>query len=43
MDKVHEQTEQMAAQIEELNKVYARMLEAMTANMIGARPQPINQ
>ena len=43
VDKVHEQTEQMAAQIEELNKVYARMLEAMTANMVGARPQPINQ
>lgn len=34
VDKVHEQTERMAAQIEELNKVYARMLQAMTANMI---------
>ncbi len=33
VDKVHEQTEKMAAQIEELNKVYARMLQAMTANM----------
>ncbi|MGI6218282.1 MAG: gliding motility protein GldL [Bacteroidaceae bacterium] len=42
VDKVHEQTEQMAAQIEELNKVYARMLQAMTANMVHQQ-QPINQ
>lgn len=34
VDKVHEQTERMAAQIEELNKVYERMLHAMTANVI---------
>lgn len=38
VDKVHEQTEKMAAQIEELNKVYARMLQAMTANMINQQP-----
>lgn len=41
VDKVHEQTEKMAAQIEELNKVYARMLQAMTANMINQ--QSVNQ
>lgn len=34
VDKVHEQTEKMAAQIEELNRVYERMLHAMTANVI---------
>jgi len=38
VEKVHEQTEKMAAQIEELNKVYARMLQAMTANMINQQP-----
>ncbi len=42
VDKVHEQTERMAAQIEELNKVYARMLQAMTANMV-YQQHPINQ
>lgn len=33
IDQVNEQTRKMADQIEELNKVYARMLEAMTVNM----------
>lgn len=33
IDSVNEQTKKMAKQIEELNMVYARMLEAMTANM----------
>ena len=32
-EKFHEQTELMAKQIEQLNAVYARMLEAMTVNM----------
>lgn len=33
IDEINEQTRKMAAQIEELNTVYARMLEAMTVNM----------
>ena len=33
IDKVNEQTKIMAAQVEELNKLYARMIEAMTTNM----------
>lgn len=33
IDAVNDQTKKMAEQIEELNQVYARMLEAMTANM----------
>ena len=33
IDAVNDQTKKMAGQIEELNKVYGRMLEAMTANM----------
>ena len=32
-DAVNDQTKKMAEQIEELNQVYGRMLEAMTANM----------
>lgn len=32
IDQVHEQTRKMARQIEELNAVYARMLDAMNAN-----------
>lgn len=33
LDSVNDQTQKMAQQIEELNQVYSRMLEAMTANM----------
>lgn len=33
LDQINEQTKKMAEQINELNKVYARMLEAMTVNM----------
>jgi hypothetical protein len=33
IDKVNEQTKIMATQVEELNKLYARMIEAMTTNM----------
>ena len=33
IDNVNDQTKKMAEQIEELNQVYSRMLEAMTANM----------
>ncbi len=37
IDQVNEQTRKMAQQIEELNSLYARMIEAMTSNM--NRPQ----
>jgi predicted RND superfamily exporter protein len=37
IDQVNEQTNKMAKQIEELNSIYARMIEAMTSNM--NRPQ----
>ena len=33
IDDINEQTKKMAAQIAELNKIYARMIEAMTAKM----------
>ena len=33
IDEINEQTKKMAAQILELNKIYARMIEAMTAKM----------
>lgn len=34
IDQVHEQTRKMARQIEELNEVYARMLQAMTSRQV---------
>ena len=33
IDEINEQTRKMADQIAELNKIYARMIEAMTVNM----------
>ena len=33
IDEINEQTRKMAAQIVELNKIYARMIEAMTAKL----------
>ena len=33
IDEINEQTRKMASQIAELNKIYARMIEAMTAKM----------
>lgn len=33
IDEINEQTRKMAEQIAELNKIYARMIEAMTTNM----------
>ncbi|MCD8297517.1 MAG: gliding motility protein GldL [Prevotella sp.] len=33
IDQINEQSRKMAAQIEQLNKIYARMIEAMTVNM----------
>jgi methyl-accepting chemotaxis protein len=37
IDQVNDQTKRMAQQIEELNDLYARMIEAMTSKM--DRPQ----
>lgn len=37
IDQINEQTRRMAKQIEELNGVYARMIEALTVNMPGPR------
>lgn len=34
IDQINDQTKHMAEQISELNKIYARMIEAMTANII---------
>ena len=36
IDEINAQTRKMAQQIEELNRIYARMIEAMTVNMPGA-------
>jgi len=33
IDQINEQSRRMAGQIEQLNKIYARMIEAMTVNM----------
>lgn len=35
IDQINEQSRKMAEQIAELNRIYARMIEAMTANMKG--------
>ena len=39
IEQIDEQTRRMAGQIEELNKVYARMIQALTVNM-GVNPAP---
>lgn len=39
IDQINEQSRKMAQQIERLNKIYARMIEAMTVNMRAAAPQ----
>jgi len=36
IDEINAQTRKMASQIEELNRIYARMIEAMTVNMPAA-------
>lgn len=38
IDRINEQTRRMAEQIEELNKVYARMIQALTINMRATAP-----
>lgn len=40
IEQIDEQTRRMAGQIEELNKVYARMIQALTVNM-GVAPAPV--
>lgn len=39
IDEINEQSRKMASQIEQLNRIYARMIEAMTFNMNAAAPQ----
>lgn len=38
IDQINEQTKKLAQQIEQLNKIYARMISAMTVNMRAAAP-----
>ena len=38
IDQINEQSKRMAEQIEQLNGIYARMIEAMTVNMRAAAP-----
>lgn len=38
IDQINEQTRKMASQIEQLNNIYTRMIEAMTVNMKVAAP-----
>ena len=42
IDEINEQTRKMALQIAELNKIYTRMIEAMTVNMPKAAMPPLN-
>lgn len=39
IDEINAQTKKMAEQIDQLNKIYARMIEAMTVNMRAATPR----
>ncbi|HCC87167.1 MAG TPA: gliding motility protein GldL [Prevotella sp.] len=39
IDEINAQTKKMAEQIDQLNKIYARMIEAMTVNMRAAAPR----
>ena len=41
IDEINEQTRKMASQIAELNKIYTRMIEAMTVNMPKAAMPPM--
>ena len=38
IDQINDQSRKMAQQIEQLNQIYARMIEAMTVNMKAAAP-----
>ena len=39
IDQINDQSRKMAQQIEQLNNIYARMIEAMTVNMQAAAKQ----
>jgi hypothetical protein len=41
-DEINAQMKRMASQIEELNRIYTRMIEAMTVNMPGGAVPPAN-
>ena len=43
IDQINEQTKMMAKQIEQLNKIYTRMIDAMTINMRVAAPHVTNE
>ena len=43
IDQINDQTHKLARQIEELNHVYGRMIEALTVNMRGNAPAPSDQ
>ena len=43
IDEINAQTRKMAEQIAQLNKIYARMIEAMTVNMRAAAPAATQQ
>lgn len=43
IDQINEQSRKMASQIEQLNSIYARMIEAMTVNMRAAAPNAPQQ
>ena len=43
IEQIDEQTRRMAQQIEELNNVYARMINALTINMNGVAGTPANE
>ncbi len=38
IDQINDQSKKLAQQIEQLNQIYARMIEAMTVNMRGSAP-----
>ena len=40
IDEINAQTRKMAGQIEQLNSIYTRMIEAMTVNMRAAGAAP---
>ena len=42
-DQINDQTRKMAQQIEQLNQIYARMIEAMTVNMRAAASGAVNE
>ncbi len=43
IDQINDQSRKMAQQIEQLNKIYARMIEAMTVNMPMGAPRAAQQ